>query len=164
MPDTENADGAASAAGRALTLSLRRLAAGDKRADERVLIGRAGESERALLERGVQRVVALLEDGWKAANLIRYGEERALQVTVPIASLGGWVSIQRQLADLAMVAAVEIDSLSRSRGRLMLRYHGTAEQLRLALDQADLVLAEAADGWALHHRGAAPAPQAGGVE
>ena len=159
-PDTENADGAASAAGRALTLSLRR----GKRADERVLIGRTGESERALLERGIQRVVALLEDDWKAANLIRYDEERALQVTVPIASLGGWVSIQRQLADLAMVATVEIDSLSRSRGRLMLRYHGTAEQLRLALDQADLVLAKAADGWALHHRGAAPAPQAGGVE
>ena len=159
-PDTENADGAASAAGRALTLSLRR----GKRADERVLIGRTGESEPALLERGIQRVVALLEDDWKAANLIRYDEERALQVTVPIASLGGWVSIQRQLADLAMVATVEIDSLSRSRGRLMLRYHGTAEQLRLALDQADLVLAKAADGWALHHRGAAPAPQAGGVE
>ena len=158
--DTENADGAASAAGRALTLSLRR----GKRADERVLIGRAGESERALLERGIQRVVALLEDDWKAANLIRYDEERALQVTVPIAGLGGWVSIQRQLANLAMVAAVEIDSLSRSRGRLMLRYHGTAEQLRLALDQADLVLAKAAEGWALHHRGAAPAPRASGVE
>jgi hypothetical protein len=161
-PTADSADGAASAAGRALSLSLRQAAAGEGRPVERVLIGRAGEIERALLERGVARIVALLEDDWKAANLIRYDEERALRIAVPIESLGAWVSIQRQLAALAMVSAVVIESLSLGEGRLALRYHGTEDQLRLALDQADLALAPAADGWILQRRAAGSA--AGGAD
>ena len=158
--DAEDADGEASAAGRALTLSLRRIAAGVEPAVARTLIGRAGESERALLERGTDRVVALLEDAWKAANLIRYDEDHVLQATVPIASLGEWVSIQRRLGALAMVAAVEIDSLSLREGRLTLRYHGTADQLRLALDQSDLALTPLADEWMLGPRAEEPEPDA----
>ena len=158
--DAEDADGEASAAGRALTLSLRRIAAGVEPAVARTLIGRAGESERALLERGTDRVVALLEDAWKAANLIRYDEDHVLQATVPIANLGEWVSIQRRLGALAMVAAVEIDSLSLREGRLTLRYHGTADQLRLALDQSDLALTPLADEWMLGPRAEKPEPDA----
>ena len=154
-PDAESAGGEASAAGRPLTISLRRIAAAAGRAVETTLIGRAGESEQALLERGAGRIVTLLEDDWKAANLIRYDEERVLQTMVPIASLGAWVSVQQRLAALAMVASVGIDSLSRTEGRLTLRYHGTSDQLRLALDQADLALAPTADGWALRPRAGA---------
>ena len=157
---TEGADGEASAAGRALTLSLRRIAAGDELAVAQTLIGRAGESERSLLERGTDRVVALLEDAWKAANLIRYDEDHVLQATVPIASLGEWVSIQRRLAALAMVGVVEIDSLSLREGRLTLRYHGSADQLRLALDQSDLALTPLADEWMLGPRAEEPEPDA----
>ena len=158
--DTEGADGEASAAGRALTLSLRRIAAGDELAVAQTLIGRAGESERSLLERGTDRVVTLLEDAWKAANLIRYDEDHVLQATVPIASLGEWVSIQRRLAALAMVGVVEIDSLSLREGQLTLRYHGTADQLRLALDQSDLALTPLADEWMLGPRAEEPEPDA----
>ena len=158
--DTEGADGEASAAGRALTLSLRRIAAGDEPAVAQTLIGRAGESERSLLERGTDRVVTLLEDAWKAANLIRYDEDHVLQATVPIASLGEWVSIQRRLAALAMVGVVEIDSLSLREGQLTLRYHGTADQLRLALDQSDLALTPLADEWMLGPRAEKPEPEA----
>ena len=154
-PGTEGAGGEGSAAGRPLTVSLRRIGAADGRAVEKTLIGHAGESERALLERGAERIVTMLEDDWKAANLIRYDEERVLRTMVPIASLGAWVSIQQRLAALAMVASVGIDSLSRTEGRLTLRYHGTSDQLRLALDQADLALAPTDDGWALRPRAGA---------
>ena len=156
--EAEGPDGEAPAAGRALTLSLRRTDAESGRPAEVTLIGRLGESERALLERGADRIVALLEDDWKAANLIRYGEDHALQATVPIASLGEWVSIQQRLAALAMVASVEIDSLSVREGRLTLRYHGTADQLRLALNQNDLALDPLADEWVLSPRAAPPQP------
>ena len=156
------ADGGVPAAGRALTLSLRRIDDGGSPAVQKTLIGRAGESERALLERGTDRVVALLEDAWKAANLIRYGEDHALRATVPIESLGEWVSIQRRLGQLAMVAAVEIDSLSLREGRITLRYHGTADQLRLALDQSDLALTPTADEWVLGPREETPEPEAPG--
>ena len=159
-PGVENDDGDAPAAGRALTLSLRRVAADGNRAVQKTLIGREGESERALLKRGTDRVVTLLEDDWKTANLIRYGEQRMLQATVPIASLGEWVSIQRRLAALAMVASVEIDSFSLREGRLTLRYHGTEDQLRLALDQSDLALSPEADEWVLHPRAERPEPVA----
>lgn len=161
-PAAASAEGESSGTGGALTLRIGRSGNGAKRAIERTLIGRADESERALYRRAIERVVSLIEDDWKAANLIRYDEERALRATVPIASLGAWVAIQRQLAGLAVVSAVGIDSLSRTAGRITLHHHGTAEQLRLALEQADLVLAPAEDGWLLHPRGALPA--AGGAE
>ena len=158
--DTEGADGEASAAGRALTLSLRQVAGGRGQPVQKTLIGRPGESERALLERGTDRVVTVLEDAWKAANLIRYDEDHVLQATVPIASLDEWVSIQRRLAGLAVVASVEIDSLSLHEGRLTLRYHGTADQLRLALNQNDLALEPLADDWVLGPRAEQPEPEA----
>ena len=158
--ETKGAGGEVSAAGRALTLSLRRITADGSRAIQKTLIGREGESERELLERGTDRIVTLLEDAWKAANLIRYDEDHALQATVAIVSLGQWVSIQQRLAALAMVASVEIESLSLREGRLTLRYHGTADQLRLALDQNDLVLEPLADEWVLGPRMEEPEPEA----
>ena len=159
-PDTENDDGDAPAAGRSLTLSVRRIAADGSRAVQTTLIGREGESERALLNRGTDRVVTLLEDDWKAANLIRYDDQRVLRARVPIASLGEWVSIQRRLAALGVVASVEIDSLSLREGRLTVRYHGTEDQLRLALGQDDLDLAPEEDGWWLRRRATSPEPEA----
>ena len=159
-PAAESDDGDAPAAGRALTLSLRRIAADESRAIQKTLIGREGESERALLRRGTDRVVTLLEDDWKAANLIHYADQRVLRATVPIASLGEWVSIQQRIAALAMVASVEIDSLSLSQGRLTLRYHGTEDQLRLALGQDDLDLVPEADEWVLRPRAEQPKPVA----
>ena len=159
-PAAESDDGDAPAAGRALTLSLRRIAADESRTIQKTLIGRQGESERALLRRGTDRVVTLLEDDWKAANLISYEDQQVLRAMVPIASLGDWVSIQRRLSALAMVASVEIDSLSLSEGRLTLHYHGTEDQLRLALGQDDLDLAPEADAWVLRPRAAQPQPMA----
>ncbi len=159
-PAAESDDGDAPAASRALTLSLRRIAVDGSRAIQKTLIGREGESEQALLKRGTDRIVTLLEDDWKAANLIRYDEQRALRTRVPIASLGEWVSIQRRLAALGMVASVEIDSLSLSEGWLTLHYHGTEDQLRLALGQDDLDLAPEEDGWWLRPRATPPEPEA----
>ena len=158
--ETEGADGGDSVAGRALTLSLRRIGANGSRSIQKTLIGRTGESEQALLKRGTDRVVTLLEDAWKAANLIRYGDDHVLKATVPIAGLDDWVSIQQRLAALAMVASVEINSLSIREGRLTLRYHGTADQLRLALDQNDLALEPMADGWVLAPRAEKAEPEA----
>ena len=155
----ENTDDAP-AAGRALTLSLRRIAADESGAIQKTLIGREGESERALLKRGTDWVITLLEDDWKDTNLIRYDKHRALRATVPIAGLGEWVSIQQRIAALAMVASVEIDSLSLREGRVTLRYHGTEDQLRLALGQNDLDLAPEADEWVLRPRAEPPDPVA----
>ena len=162
-PAAESDDGDAPAAGRALTLSLRRIAADESQAIQKTLIGREGESEKALLKRGTDRVVTLLEDDWKAANLIRYDEQQVLRAAVPIASLGEWVSIQRRLAALGMVASVEIDSLSLREGHLTLRYHGTEDQLRLALGQDDLDLAPEEDGWWLRPRATSPEPEISGT-
>ena len=157
-PAAEGDNGDAPAAGRALTLSLRRIAAEESRAIQKTLIGREGENEQALLKRGTDRIVTLLEDDWKAANLIRYDEQRVLRARVPIASLGEWVSIQRRLAALGMVASVDIDSLSLREGWLTLHYHGTEDQLRLALGQDDLDLTPEEDGWWLRPPATSPEP------
>ena len=77
---------------------------------------------------------------------------------MPITSLGEWVSIQRRLAALGMVASVDIDSLSLREGQLTLHYHGTEDQLRLALGQDDLDLTPEEDGWWLRSPATSPEP------
>ena len=134
------------------TLSLRRFAVGGDSVHEEAVTGRAGEDERAFLDRAAARVAALLERDWKRANLIVYDSARALPVLVPLENLGAWVAIRRQLAGLAVIAAVDIDSLSRRAARLTLRHYGTIAQLRLALDQAALALEAEEGGWVLRLR------------
>ena len=152
-----------SVAGLAMTLSVRRITAGGNRGLDETLIGRAGETRGALFGRVVEWVVAVLEHDWKLANLVRYDRERALRVAVPVRSLSDWVAIRRRLEGLAVIAAVDIGSLSRSAAALTLRHFGTPDQLRLALEQADLVLASVGDGWVLHDRDAVPAPRMEGT-
>lgn len=141
----------------ATTLSLRRLAAAGDRVHEETVTGRAGEDERALLDRAAALAAALLERDWKRANLVAYDSARALPVLVPLENLGTWVAIRRRLDGLAVIAAVDIDSLSRRAARLTLRHYGTEAQLRLALEQADLALEAEEGGWVLRLR----APAAG---
>ena len=136
----------------ATTLSLRRLTAGGALVHEETVTGRAGEDERALLGRAAALAAAFLERDWKRANLVAYDGARALPVLVPLENLGAWVAIRRRLDGLAVIAAVDIDSLSRRAARLTLRHYGTEAQLRLALEQADLALEAEEGGWVLRLR------------
>ena len=151
-----------SVAGLAMTLSVRRITTGGERSFDETLIGQAGETRGALFRRAVERAVAILERDWKRANLVRYDHERALRVAVPIRGLSDWVGIRRRLAGLAVIAAVDIDSLSRRAAALTLRHYGTPDQLRLALEHAGLALAAVEDGWVLRDCDAVKAAPVGG--
>ena len=148
--------------GLAMTLSVRRIGVAGARGLDETLIGQPGETRQTLFGRAVERVVAILEHDWKLANLVRFDSESALRVAVPIRGLNDWVALRQRLEALAVISAVDIGSLSRDNAEVTLRYYGNPDQLRLALDQADLALTSFGGGWILETQDAVRANGDGG--
>jgi hypothetical protein len=115
-----------------------------------------GESEADFLARVVDGAVQTVNEAWKKDNLLRFGQEATLAVVVPIGSLADWVAVRDRLAEIAAVRRSDLVSLSRQEAHLELHYVGDPAQLRLALAQRDLVLAEGTPYWTLQRRGANP--------
>lgn len=118
-----------------------------------------GEGTDALLARAVADVMRRVEDNWKRDNLLQYGQSSVLAVKVPVAVLADWLDVRRRLASVAVVKRVDLILLSRAEVRINLHYLGDLEQLRLALYQADLALAEEGTEWQLGRAGATRASQ-----
>jgi hypothetical protein len=100
-----------------------------------------------------------VEEAWKRETVLRLGgPEASLAVVVPAANLADWVAVRDRLASIAAVRRIEIAAMTRSEVRLDLRYVGDPAQLRTALAQRDLVLAEGQPYWTLSPRGGARRP------
>jgi hypothetical protein len=85
------------------------------------------------------------EERWKRDNVVVTGATgSALRVVVPIASYGDWIELRKRLRSVALVRGIQVLELTRERARLELDYTGDVEQLRVALAQSDLALAQAA--------------------
>jgi hypothetical protein len=117
-----------------------------------------GESEGDLLARAVEGVAASVEDAWKQENLLRYGQEATLAVSVPVQSIDDWVGVRERLSGIPAVQRADLVSLNRNEARIDLRYLGDPAQLKLALAQRDLVLEEGSPNWTLRRRGATQQP------
>ena len=103
----------------------------------------------------MRRVVAHIESTWKQANILRFGRESEMQITVPINSLADWVETRRQLRELAVVVSVDLATLSRGQANVLLRYFGEREQLMLGLAQSNLGLNLESGDWVLRTDGTA---------
>jgi hypothetical protein len=117
----------------------------------------ANESEAEFLGRVAAAITRDVEEAWKRDNLLRFGEEASLRVVVPIDELGDWVAVRDRLAGVAAIRRTDIVSMSRSQVRLELHFVGDPQQLRVALAQRDLALAEGAPDWTLQRRSRAAA-------
>ena len=104
-----------------------------------------GESIDDLLRRAVAEIAILVEDNWKRENQLRFGRSAILAVTVPIGGLPDWLEVRRRLSGVAVVRIADLVLMSRDEVRVNLHYIGDAEQLALALEQADLVLTSVGD-------------------
>jgi len=108
---------------------------------------RQDEGLDALLKRAAIEIRARVEDQWKADNLLEFERAGVVAVTLPIDSLKQWVDAKRRLARVAVIENAELVLLSRNEARLNIHFIGEAEQLQLALAQADMVLTEEEGSW-----------------
>jgi hypothetical protein len=117
-----------------------------------------GESEADLFARAVEGVAVSVEDAWKQENLLRFGQEAKLAVSVPVQSIDDWIGVRDRLAGIPAIQHVDLVGLARNAARLELRYVGDPAQLKLALAQRDLDLEEGSPSWTLRRRGAPQRP------
>lgn len=109
----------------------------------------SGESIEALLRRAAVETVRLVEDLWKRENLLRLDRSSVAAVSVPIAKLDDWLAVRKRLGNVSLVRRADVVLMSRAEVQVSLHYIGEADQLVLALGQADLQLTREGDIWVL---------------
>lgn len=102
--------------------------------------GAEGEGVDSLLIRSAVEIKALIEDQWKAENLLKFESASVLAVALPINNLDEWVEAKRRLAKVAVIENAELVLLSRTKVWLNVHFIGEIEQLKLALAQVDMLL------------------------
>ena len=117
-----------------------------------------GEGIDGLLRRAALELARQVEDNWKRDNLLRFETTAVAAVRVPIERLGDWLEVHKRLSGVAVVRRVERILISLDEVRINLHYFGTAEQLVVALEQADLAMSAEGGEWVL---GLAPSSRQG---
>lgn len=116
----------------------------------------AGEGMPQLIARAVSGSLAALEDAWKQDNQLRLGQEAALTVTVPIASLADWVALRNKLSGVILIRRSTLLSLTKGEALVELRYLGDIDRLRSALAQGGFTLSDGTPTPVLTPRSAVP--------
>ena len=137
--------------GAILQLTVHRVGVAAEQTTSELLRGTPSDSLQDLLARAVKRVLAQVEGGWKQANMLRFGRQNKLRIVVPLTGLSDWVEMRHRLGELAVVANVELATLSRDQADVLLHYFGETEQLMLGLEQSDLALNFESRGWVLRN-------------
>jgi hypothetical protein len=93
-----------------------------------------------------------IEQAWRSIATVRRDSQAALDVTVPIGSLGDWVQVRQRLGAIPAVKSVTVKTLESDHASVHLDYYGTPEELQQTLGQAGLQLTKDADEWRLQAR------------
>ena len=138
----------AAATGNKLTITLRRLGAGElpTKTSLEVPIQQGAQSTYPV---AADAAVRALEDMWKSHAAVDFSQKGKLIVDVHAGSLAQFAGIQSALAGVPNVAGVTVIAIDIGEARLSLSYLGTLDQLRDALAQAGLVLANRDGVWQL---------------
>lgn len=106
-----------------------------------------------LLLEAARDVAGLVEDQWKSETMVQHGSSGVLAVVVPVKGLTDWLAVRRKLTTVPLIRETEMVLISKDEVRINLNFLGEVEQLRLALAQVDLDLAEERDVWTLRQAG-----------
>ena len=109
----------------------------------------AGETSDALAGRAQAALSEMIEDDWKRANLVQFGQNSVMIADMPLSSLTEWVEAQRRFKSIAIIQKVDLVLISKTEARFNLYYLGDSQQLRLALSQQDISLNEGEGNWTL---------------
>lgn len=107
------------------------------------------ESLDAMLLRAAQDVAGLIEDQWKSDTMVQHGSSGVLAVVVPVKGLADWLAVRKKLGAVPSIRETEMVLISKDEVRINLNFLGEVEQLRVAVAQVDLNLAEEHDTWTL---------------
>ncbi len=99
-----------------------------------------GETLEVFMLRATDALEALIQESWKASNVIQFGVESVIEVDVPLTGLGDWVEIQKRLRNVPAVVNSRVHAISKQQVDMSLTYAGDEKQLSLALRQNDLTL------------------------
>lgn len=88
-----------------------------------------------------------INEQWKQRNLLGFGSGGTLVADVPFTNLAEWRQIAERLQQVAPIRTTQTLTLVRGRRRIEINYMGSLDQLRLAMQQSDLVLEPAAPGF-----------------
>ncbi len=107
------------------------------------------ESGDAFLARARDGVVGEIQDAWKEANLLRYGQENQLMATVPVRSVSDWMEVKRRLDSAPLVVRSELALMTRNAIEVQIVFMGDEDQLARTLAKSDLILTpdQYAVGW-----------------
>ena len=94
----------------------------------------------ALFARAAEETAAAVEDAWVGANLLRFGEEQVMLVSVALAGLEDWVNVRSRLARVPVISAFQLKSMRRTAALVELAFIGDEDQLADSLAQRDLML------------------------
>ena len=135
-------------------VSVRRYRAG-RLVDSHVvpLTDDAGESDDALLRRGVAATVAGIASGWKKEAATGYDQQGTLTAVMPIAGLDDWLRARQLLAGVPAVRKVAMMSLSRQEATIEIGYVGSIDQLNASLAGVSLELMPGDPAWRLARSG-----------
>jgi hypothetical protein len=104
-----------------------------------------------------RRVMAALENDWKAQNLIAMDRLAQLRVGVPLGTLDEWADIRRRLDQVAAIRRIDVASFAQAEAELVLNHVGSVSQLQRVLDARGLRLTEGAGAWQLQRAAGQPA-------
>ena len=113
------------------------------------LTAKDGENDHELLRRAAAELASVAEDNWKTDNLLQFGSQAVVAVTVPIGGLVDWLLVRKRLGKVAVISRTDLVLVSREEVRVNFHYIGDLDQLVLALEQLDLRLARDGDEWVL---------------
>ncbi|MFO1049701.1 MAG: DUF2066 domain-containing protein [Geminicoccaceae bacterium] len=97
----------------------------------------------------VADAIVAIENDWKQRTAQQAAAVSTIDATVPLAGLGSWVQIKRELNDLPEIRYVSVESFTQSRAKVTIGHLGDLERLKAAVARAGLALSEETDGWQL---------------
>ena len=103
----------------------------------------------ALLSRSANEIISIIEDLWKAKNLLRFESVGVIAAVLPIKSLKEWVDAKKRFDKVAVIESIDLVLFSRTEVRLNIHFIGENKQLKLALAQVDMELSEGQGHWTL---------------
>ena len=107
-----------------------------------VVQAQAPETRAQMLARAATKAHGFLQKDWKQKTATDARQSSRLQVRVRFGSLKEWAKMQNALEDVSGVEDLAVQSLSPGMARVDLIFRGSESRLRLALEQADLVLSQ----------------------
>lgn len=111
---------------------------------------RAAGTQEEQMAAAVRDVAQRIENAWKRANVLRFGEEQQLTAILSLQNgLGDLVDARLRLGEVASVRRVEINAFTRQMARLVVTFSGEPQQLQAALAQKDMTLTAGAPDWQL---------------